>query len=102
MEEDAEDLTQDSAQLSSGRHQNFKSPNAPAPNAKPYSPPSPTEPVPVAEEQGQGQHGSGLEVMEGEDDGKYNPDSAFGEGAEEGVGEIGIAGSNADEDEDSM
>ena len=40
--------------------------------------------------------------MEGEDDDKYNPDSAFGEGAEEGVGEIGIAGSNADEDEDSM
>ena len=93
MEEDAEDLTQDSAQLSSGRHQNFKSPNAPAPNAKPYSPPSPTESVPVAEEG---------EIMEGEDDDKYNPDSAFGEGAEEGVGEIGIAGSNADDGEESM
>ena len=91
MEEDAEDLTQDSAQLSSGRHQNFKSPNAPAPNAKAYSPPSPSE-SPEAKEG---------EIMGGEDD-DYNPDSVFGEGAEEGVGEIGIAGSNADEDEDSM
>ena len=92
MEEDAEDLTQDSAQLSSGRHQNFKSPNAPAPNAKAYSPPSPTESVPVEEEGG---------IMGGEDD-DYNPDSVFGEGAEEGVGGIGIAGNSADEDGDSM
>ena len=87
MEEDAEDLSQDSAQLSSGRHKNFNSPNA-----KAYSPPSPTESVPVAEEG---------EIMGGEDD-DYNPDSAFGEGAEEGVGGIGIAGSNADDDGDSM
>ena len=92
MEEDAEDLSQDSAQLSSGRHKNFNSPNAPAPNARPYSPPSPTESVPVAEEG---------EIIGGEDD-DYDPDSTFGEGTEEGVGGIGIAGSNADDDGDSM
>ena len=41
------------------------------------------------------------EIMGGEDD-DYEPDSTFGEGAEEGVGGIGIAGSNADDDGDSM
>ena len=89
MEEEAEDLTQDSAQMNSGRHQNFKAQNAPAPNARPYTPPSPTESVPVAEEG---------EIMAGDDDEDYNPDSAFNKEVEEGVGGIGIAGSNADEE----
>ena len=102
MEEDAEDLNQDSAQLNSGRTQNFNAPNAPAPNAEPYSPPSPEGSVPVAEDQGQGQRGSGFEVMAGEDDDNYDPNSAFDEVVEEGMGGTGLAGSSADVEEDDM